>query len=186
MKYFETENGWINDSNLQVHYQERYKPRNNLNPLDWRHNNLDLLAPIGKDIFINNLTYSEIAKKYEISDRTVLNLANRLQPKHLERVRVGEKWEWRERKSMKIRLELELENRAWSASDLILALSRCIQGLDGRPGGGPIEDPKGRTIGEWAVSTIQSETTNHKVEMVPEEKKVGRRRPSGSSKAVSS
>ena len=162
VKYFETPNGYINDKELQVHTIERYKPRNNLNPLDWRHHNYDLLAPIGKDIFINNLPYKQIARKYEITDRTVDALAKRLQPKHLERVPVSsnQKWEWRPRKTMKVKLEFELENRAWSTSELIFALGETLRGMETAEGKtnapwtghGPITDRQGKAFGTYEVT----------------------------------
>ncbi len=158
MRYFETPNGYVNNQELQIKLFDYAKPKNNKNPLDWRHKNFDLLTPIGKDIFINNLAYTEIAKKYEISERTVSNLAARLKPKNMERVYAGQnKLEWKKKASMKVKLELELEDRAWSASEIILALSRTLQKLNGAPGSGPVLDAKDLTIDRWEEETLVSQ-----------------------------
>lgn len=151
-KVYTNSQGSVSGKELEVMRIRDNTSRPRLKPIDWRHQDSDLLKALGKDIFIHNLKACEICSKYGIHRTTVQKFVNRLKPKGLQKVHVGRnKWEWRKRESMKLKLELNLENKAWSASELIMALSRTVHKLDGTPGSGKVTDKEGKEIGSWEV-----------------------------------
>ena len=152
-KIFETANGAIGGAELKGLTVRKYSSTEHKNPLDWRHGNHSLLIPIGKDIFRSTMTYTEIAEKWGTTRYTISQLAKRLFPKNMERVRLSKhQYEWREKKElMKIKLDLNIQDRAWSASELVMALARTINKLDGNSGSGEILDRNGHNIGTWEV-----------------------------------
>lgn len=157
LQYFEAPNGdYITNREVSIHKNHLYTARKNKNPKDWRHKNMDFWTLVGQDLFVNGLTNREVAKKHGICEQTVKNFAAAMQPEGYERVRIERNQKvWRKKKQMYIKLEVELENKSFSASELIMALSKTVQKLYGGVGSGPILDREDKQIGTWQCSNDQ-------------------------------
>lgn len=123
------------------------------------------LVELGKDIYVRQLKYTNIAEKHGVSIDTIQAFTTKVKPPQYVHVRVGtHQWKWIKRDTMKIKVELELENKSWTASEIMWGLSKLIETLDqGTNCSGAVHDKKDRVIGRYEIATFTSPTASKEV-----------------------